>query len=133
MSLPRGRVTLLFTDIEASTSLVQSLGPEYPIALGRHRELLRDAVEAHEGTVVDMLGDETSNVFTDPTRAVTAALEAQRALRENDFRVRMGIHTGEPSQSGGSYYGVDVHRAARQDRGRRATRHAHPARLGHRR
>jgi len=113
MSLPPGRVTLLFTDIEASTSLVQSLGPEYPIALGRHRELLRDAVEAHEGTVVDMLGDETSNVFTDPTRAVTAALEAQRALRENDFRVRMGIHTGEPSQSGGSYYGVDVHRAAR--------------------
>jgi DNA-binding NarL/FixJ family response regulator/class 3 adenylate cyclase len=113
MSLPRGRVTLLFTDIEASTALVQSLGPEYPIALGRHRDLLRECVESHGGEIVDMLGDETSNVFTDPTRAVLAALEAQQALRESGFSVRMGIHTGEPSQSGGSYYGVDVHRAAR--------------------
>jgi DNA-binding NarL/FixJ family response regulator/class 3 adenylate cyclase len=113
MSLPRGQVTLLFTDIEGSTGLVQSLGPEYPIALGRHRDLLREAIERHEGIVVDMLGDETSNVFTDPTRAVLAALEAQQALCECGFRVRIGIHTGEPSQSGGSYYGVDVHRAAR--------------------
>jgi DNA-binding NarL/FixJ family response regulator/class 3 adenylate cyclase len=111
--LPRGKVTLLFTDIEGSTGLVQSLGPEYPIALGRHRELLREAVEGRGGTVIDALGDETSNVFVDPSEAVSAAIEAQRALRSQGFRVRMGVHTGEPALSGGSYYGVDVHRAAR--------------------
>ena len=111
--LPRGRVTLLFTDIEGSTALVQTLGPEYPIALARHRDLLREAVEGRQGVVLDTLGDETSNVFSEPAQAVAAAIEAQRSLTEHGFRVRMGIHTGEPSLAGGSYYGVDVHRAAR--------------------
>ena len=111
--LPRGQVTLLFTDIEGSTGLVQALGPEYPIALARHRELLREAVEGHAGIVVDTLGDETSNVFVDAERAVSAAIEAQRRLMAHGFSVRMGVHTGEPPLSGGSYYGVDVHRAAR--------------------
>src|SRR5262249_48129698 len=101
------------TDIEGSTALVQTLGPEYPIALGRHRDLLREAVEAREGVVLDTLGDETSNVFSDPEQAVTAAVQAERLVGEDGFRVRMGVHTGEPSLTGGSYYGVDVHRAAR--------------------
>jgi DNA-binding NarL/FixJ family response regulator/class 3 adenylate cyclase len=111
--LPRGKVTLLFTDIEGSTGLVQSLGPEYPIALGRHRDLLREAVERRGGVVLDTLGDETSNVFEQPEQAFVAAIEAQQALLDHGFRVRMGIHTGEPALTGGSYYGVDVHRAAR--------------------
>ena len=106
-------MTLLFTDIEGSTALVQTLGPEYPIALGRHRDLLREAVEGRQGIVLDTLGDETSNVFSEPAQAVVAAIEAQRSLTEHGFRVRMGVHTGEPSLTGGSYYGVDVHRAAR--------------------
>jgi DNA-binding NarL/FixJ family response regulator/class 3 adenylate cyclase len=111
--LPGGQVTLLFTDIEGSTGLVQSLGPEYPIALARHRDVLRQSVEEHDGVVVDALGDETSNVFVDAHGAVSAAIQAQRSLRADGFRVRMGVHTGQPSLSGGSYYGVDVHRAAR--------------------
>jgi len=111
--LPRGQVTLLFTDIEGSTALVQSLGPEYPIALGRHRDLLREAIEEEKGIVLDTLGDETSNAFSDPVRALVAAVRAQHELARHGFRVRMGIHTGEPAVSGGSYYGVDVHRAAR--------------------
>jgi DNA-binding NarL/FixJ family response regulator/class 3 adenylate cyclase len=111
--LPRGRVTLLFTDIEGSTALVQTLGAEYPIALGRHRDLLREAIERRQGVVLDTLGDETSNVFSEPAHAIAAAIEAQRSLTKHGFRVRMGVHTGEPSLTGGTYYGVDVHRAAR--------------------
>jgi len=111
--LPRGQVTLLFTDIEGSTGLVQTLGPEYPTTLGKHRELLREAVEQERGVVLDTLGDETSNVFAQPVQALAAAVDAQRSLLSFGFRVRMGLHTGEPSLSGGSYYGVDVHRAAR--------------------
>src|SRR5262249_57388005 len=78
--LPRGQVTLLFTDIEGSTGLVQSLGPEYPMALGRHRDLLRESVERNDGFVLDALGDETSNVFADPLGAISAATEAQDQL-----------------------------------------------------
>ncbi|HUG38092.1 MAG TPA: AAA family ATPase, partial [Candidatus Limnocylindrales bacterium] len=45
--------------------------------------------------------------------------EAQRALAAHpwpdgaDLRVRMGLHTGEPTPSGGGYVGLDLHRAAR--------------------
>jgi DNA-binding NarL/FixJ family response regulator/class 3 adenylate cyclase len=113
IELPRGRVTLLFTDIESSTALVQALGADYAARLGVHRDVLRTAVEARGGIVLDTLGDETSNVFVEPLDALTAAVEAQSALCAQGFRVRMGIHTGEPSLSGGSYFGLDVHRAAR--------------------
>jgi DNA-binding NarL/FixJ family response regulator/class 3 adenylate cyclase len=111
--LPSGRVTLLFTDIEGSTGMVQALGSEYAAMLGRHRDVLRRAVEGRGGRVVDALGDETSNVFVDPCDALGAAVEAQAELGAHGFRVRMGVHTGEPALSGDSYYGVDVHRAAR--------------------
>jgi len=113
MDLPRGEVTLLFTDVEGSTALVQTLGPEYPAALGVHREVIRGCVEQAGGTLLEARGDETSSVFARPENAVAAAVEAQLALASSQFRVRIGVHTGEPSLSGGSYYGLDVHRAAR--------------------
>ena len=111
--LPNGRVTFLFTDIEGSTALVQKLGRGYPESLVNHREVLRAAVEGQGGVVLDALGDETSNVFADAPAALQAAVVAQSALCLSGFRVRMGIHTGEPSLSGRSYFGLDVHRAAR--------------------
>jgi DNA-binding NarL/FixJ family response regulator/class 3 adenylate cyclase len=111
--LPTGRVTFLFTDIEGSTALVQKLGPEYGRSLASHRDVLRDAVESRGGIVLDALGDETSNVFVEAVAALEAAVEAQSALSPQGFRVRMGVHTGEPSLSGRSYFGLDVHRAAR--------------------
>jgi len=105
-------VTLLFTDIEGSTRLVQELGDGYPAELARHRQVVRDAARAHAGEEVDCRGDEFSFGFPDPERAVAAALAMQE--RHGDgLRVRMGIHTGEPLRVDGGYVGLDVHRAAR--------------------
>jgi DNA-binding NarL/FixJ family response regulator len=105
-------VTLLFTDIEGSTRLVQKLGDGYPAELARHRQVVRDAARAHAGEEVDCRGDEFSFGFPDPERAVAAALAMQE--RHGDgMRVRMGIHTGEPLRVDGGYVGLDVHRAAR--------------------
>ena len=105
-------VTLLFTDIEGSTRLVQELGDRYPAALAEHRRIVRDAAKAHAGEEVDCRGDEFSFGFADPERAVTAALAIQ-AAHGDGLRVRMGIHTGDPLRVDGGYVGVDVHRAAR--------------------
>ncbi|HVD30263.1 MAG TPA: adenylate/guanylate cyclase domain-containing protein, partial [Methylomirabilota bacterium] len=97
MGLPSGTVTLLFTDIEGSTRLLHELGDRYVQVLAEHRRTLRDAVARHQGVEVDTQGDAFFIVFTSAPDAVAAAHEAQRALAGSPVRVRMGIHTGEPT------------------------------------
>jgi predicted ATPase/class 3 adenylate cyclase len=119
VQLTRGTVTLLFTDIEGSTRMLQELGEEaYVRALEDHRRLLRVAFARHGGVEVEMQGDSFHFAFTDPCAAVLAATEARRALDHHPWerepiRVRIGIHTGEPLVTGRLYAGLDVHRAAR--------------------
>jgi predicted ATPase/class 3 adenylate cyclase len=117
--LPQGTVTLVFTDIEGSTRLLASLGSRYEAVLADHRKLLRAAFSSHAGIEVDTQGDALFYAFSRAQDAVTAAVAAQRALASHDFgegvelRVRMGIHTGEPSLSDEGYVGSDVHLGAR--------------------
>jgi class 3 adenylate cyclase len=117
---PDGTVTLLFTDIEGSTGLLDRLGAEgYAEALERHRRLLRDSFSANSGFEVDTTGDGFFVAFSRAADAVAAAAEGQRALAaagwpgSTQLRVRMGIHTGEPRPVESNYVGIDVHRAAR--------------------
>src|SRR3954469_11240922 len=105
-------VTLLFTDIEGSTRLVQELGDAYAAALEQHRVAVRAALAEHGGEEIDCRGDEFSLAFGDPGKAVAAAEAIQRAS-VGDVRVRIGIHTGDPIRIEGGYVGLDVHRAAR--------------------
>jgi len=111
--LPSGTVTLLFTDIEGSTRLLQELGTDYREALDEHRRVIRNAFETRGGVEVDTQGDAFFVAFPAARDAVDAAREAQQALASGPIRVRMGIHTGEPERTGSGYVGMDVHRAAR--------------------
>jgi ABC-type transport system substrate-binding protein/class 3 adenylate cyclase len=118
-SLPRGTVTFLFTDIEGSTELLKKLGDEYGDLLDAHREILRAVAETHDGREVDNQGDSFFFAFARAKAAVGAAADAQRALHRHEWpggaevRVRMGLHTGEPSMGRERYHGIGVHRAAR--------------------
>ena len=118
-NLPHGTVTLVFTDVEGSTQLVQRLGDDYAHVLDDHRRLFHEAVEREGGVVIDARGDEFFVVFVDARRAAAAVAAAQKAFAEHDWpsgvelRVRMGLHTGEPTVRGHTYFGLDVHRAAR--------------------
>jgi predicted ATPase/class 3 adenylate cyclase len=116
---PSGTVTLLFTDIEGSTRLLQRTGEAYPDLLADHRRLLRDVFRRHDGFEVDTEGDAFFVVFASANDAVAAAADAQLALAqhgwpdESEIRVRIGLHTGEPRSIDGRYVGLDVHQAAR--------------------
>ncbi len=113
VGLPSGTVTLLFTDIEGSTRLLHELGDRYVDVLAEHRRTLRDAIAEHHGVEVDNQGDAFFIAFKSAPDAVAAAHGAQRALAGSPVRVRMGIHTGEPTVTPEGYVGIDVHRGAR--------------------
>jgi class 3 adenylate cyclase len=118
-ALPSGTVTFLFSDIEGSTRLLRELGERWEEALTAHNRILRESFADAGGREVDRQGDAFFAVFARARDAVAAAAAAQHALRAHDWpdgtelRVRMGIHTGEPSIGGEGYLGVDVVRAAR--------------------
>ena len=117
--LPTGTVTLLFTDIEGSTRLLQQLGNHYDGVLTECRQLLRAAFHQWKGHEVDTQGDAFFVAFPRATDAVSAAVDMQRALAAYVWpegvtvRVRIGLHTGEPQLSAENYIGLDVHRTAR--------------------
>jgi DNA-binding NarL/FixJ family response regulator/class 3 adenylate cyclase len=117
--LPHGTVTLLFTDVEGSTKLVHELGDAYAGVLADHRRLVREAVAATGGHEVDSRGDEFFLAFPEAGAAVGAAVALQQSLAGHDWpagapvRVRVGLHTGQPTLRDGAYFGMDVHRAAR--------------------
>lgn len=118
--LPRGTVTFLFSDIEASSDLVRRVGNEAFAAIrGDHRRLLREAFAAHGGREIDTAGDGFFIAFESARNAGVAAISAQLALArfrwpaDAEVRVRMGLHTAEPHLGDEGYVGIGVHRAAR--------------------
>ena len=118
--LPGGTVTMLFSDIEASTALLKRLGDGWPDVLERQRTILRDAVEGADGVVVDCQGDAMFAAFRSASAGVAAAIAAQTSFASEHWpdgtrvRVRMALHTGEPHRTAdGGYTGIDVVRAAR--------------------
>ncbi|MCP4396745.1 MAG: adenylate/guanylate cyclase domain-containing protein [bacterium] len=115
---PTGTVTFLFTDIQGSTMLWEKYQEAMQTALARHDELLRRAIEANNGYVFKTVGDEFCAAFTTVPDALNAALAAQRALRDEDWKtciitVRMALHTGATEERDGDYYGPPVNRVAR--------------------
>ena len=116
---PTGTVTFFFSDIEGSTRLLQHLGDDYVAHQDAHSEILRDAIGSADGVEIRTEGDSFFAVFRSAAGAIDAAVSAQRALRAHlwpsgaEFRVRMGLHTGEGVLGGDDYVGIDVNRAAR--------------------
>jgi class 3 adenylate cyclase len=117
--LPRGTVTFLFTDLQASTDLTRSLGERYADVLSESRRLLREALAEHGGVEVDTQGDGLFAAFESARDAVLAAVDAQRSHAAHDWpdgadvRVRMALHTAEPGVWDEGYVGVGLTRAAR--------------------
>lgn len=96
--------TIMFTDIEESTSLTQRLGDAAAQEmLRKHNTVIRKAVSERDGSEIKHTGDGIMASFPSASGAVNAAIEIQRAFAEqNDagddapVKVRIGINAGEP-------------------------------------
>ena len=118
-TLPTGVITFLLTDIEDSTGLVRRLGDRYGGLLADARRLLRAAIRAAGGREVDTRADEMFAVFEQAASALDAALAVQRKALAKTWpdgirvRIRIGLHTGEPTLTDTGYVGLAVNTAAR--------------------
>lgn len=120
-TLDAGLRTILFTDIEGSTTITQRLGDDEAMALLRaHNALVRSALAAHGGREVKHTGDGFMASFASASRAVSCATAIQRAFRDHNakqplqpIRVRIGITAGEPVTEGQDLFGAAVQLARR--------------------
>ena len=117
---PTGTLTFLFTDIEGSTKMWEGSPEAMRIALARHDEILREAIETRGGYIFKTVGDAFCSVFTTAQDALEAALAAQHVLVSEDWseeigplRVRTALHTGAAEERDGDYFGPPLNRVAR--------------------
>ena len=116
---PTGTVAFLFSDIEGSAIRWDTHRDEMLEAVRRHDALMRAAIERNGGYVFKTVGDAFCAAFATVPEAVTAALDAQRAIGAADWsavgglRVRMAIHAGVADERDRDYFGPAVNRIAR--------------------
>jgi class 3 adenylate cyclase len=117
---PGGLVTILFTDVEGSTSLTQRLGDaKAQEVLRTHSRIVRGALKAHTGSEIKHTGDGIMASFSSATRALECAIAMQRAFAEHNesaeepIRVRIGLNAGEPVAEEKDLFGTAVQLAAR--------------------
>src|SRR5260370_1614575 len=102
--LPAGTLTLLFTDMEGSTRLLQQLGEHYAALLEECRHVLRTAFGQWHGQEVRTQRDAFFVVFARATDAPCAAVDIQRPLAAHSWPqaailpVRLGPHTLPPQR-----------------------------------
>jgi class 3 adenylate cyclase len=113
--------TILFTDLEGSTSLLQEVGEaSYMGLLAEHDVIIRRALVASRGREVKYTGDGVMASFDDVARALTCALAIQRGFRARTLagakpalRVRIGMAAGEPVDHNDDIFGATVNLASR--------------------
>jgi class 3 adenylate cyclase len=113
--------TVMFTDIEGSTSLTHRLGDEGAQRLLRkHNETVRRALDSYNGKEIKHTGDGIMASFFSASRAVGCALYIQQSFaKRNDInpedavRVRIGLNAGEPIAEGNDLFGTSVQMARR--------------------
>ena len=118
---PDGAVTILFSDIEGSTQLVDRLGDERWFELLRaHNEIVRRNLKACDGNEVKAQGDGFMLAFPSSRAALRCAIGIQRDLEaardanpDWPIRVRIGLHSGFMIADSDDFFGKNVILAAR--------------------
>ena len=103
----RALVTVLITDIVASTRLVVDIGDQqWRALLDRHDDAIRLQIRRHGGREIQNRGDGFLTTFDTPARAVRCAAAIAAS-------VRCGVHVGEMDHRGKEISGIAVNIAAR--------------------
>ena len=95
--------TIIYTDIEGNTDMLQRLGDDaWRAVLRDHERITRELLRAHGGTEVKTMGDGFMASFDSSTNAVECAIDLQRSFAARNesatepLLVRVGLNAGEP-------------------------------------
>lgn len=110
--------TILFTDMEGSTSLTQRLGDARAMTVLReHDRLVGEVLGRHGGSEVKHTGDGLMAAFPSVVGAIESAVQIQRRLsgadEPSEIRLRIGMAAGEPVTERDDLFGAVVQLAAR--------------------
>lgn len=113
--------TVLFTDLEGSTSLLNELGQTaYLLLLTEHDLIIRRALVATHGREVKHTGDGIMAAFEDVADGLRCALAIEGGFKERNatsgppaLRVRVGMAAGEPVDHNDDLFGATVNLASR--------------------
>ena len=114
-------VTILFTDLVASTELAARLGDDAADDVRRgYFAALRSALAATAGEEVKTLGDGIMAAFSSTVDAIEAAVRIEQAVDRLNRRserppleVRVGLSVGEATREEGDYFGTPAVAASR--------------------
>jgi class 3 adenylate cyclase/pimeloyl-ACP methyl ester carboxylesterase len=120
-AMASGLQTILFTDMESSTSITQQLGDVHAQELVRaHNTIVREALRSHGGSEIKHTGDGIMAAFPSAARAIDCAVAIQRGCDAHavehptaPLRMRIGLNAGEPVAEEQDLFGAAVQLAAR--------------------
>ena len=115
-------VAILFADVVGSTQLYEQLGDvKAREMVGRCLEIMREATESNNGSVIKTMGDEVMSTFPTADEAMSAAKRMQERISTDAslvhdsgrVAIRIGCHFGGVVQEQRDIFGSAVHTANR--------------------
>ena len=120
--IPSTLRTFVIADIRGYTRYTEEYGDEAAAELAANfADLVADGVQAHDGQLVELRGDEALAVFTSARQAIRAAVDLQARFGDETgansdvpLKVGMGVDSGEAVEvADGGFRGASLNVAAR--------------------
>jgi len=108
--LKRALATILIVDIVGSTAKAAKLGDaRWTKVMGHYYAAVRKELKSSRGKEVATTGDGVLATFKAPAAGISCATAIQKAVRTLGLEIRVGLHAGEYTVSGGEMVGLAFH------------------------
>jgi class 3 adenylate cyclase len=96
------KIALMFTDLKSSTAFYEKVGDAHAYRVVRdHFAFLAAIIREHDGAIVKTIGDAVMAAFSDPAKAVRAAIAIQEQVNRfnaghggDAIIIKLGLHAG---------------------------------------
>jgi TolB-like protein/class 3 adenylate cyclase len=113
MTSTRQLAAIMFTDMVGYTAMMQENEQLAIQRRKRNQQIFDDAIQTHQGNLLQSYGDGTLTLFSSAVNAIRSAIEMQTQCRQEKIALRIGIHIGDVLTDEKGIYGDGVNVASR--------------------